>query len=149
MALALTKSSRQCLQICGTMLVCWTLATGGVRATDDDGSDEFETLQAREVLQGDDGLADLNLGIFVRRHVAVLWGPVPSQELKLRAEVRLRTMLPLADVRNELNVAGGDYFLPPASPPLSPPLPWKLPDIGPAEPPIPPADDVPLTPPGS
>jgi hypothetical protein len=40
----------------------------------------------------------------VRGRVAVLWGPVPSAGAARRAEMRLRTMIELIDVRNELIV---------------------------------------------
>lgn len=76
-----------------------------VRTADLNDSDEFDTLEARDVLCADAELRPLNLGVTVRDHIAVLWGPVPSRDLSLRAEIRLRSMLPLANVRNELVVS--------------------------------------------
>ena len=104
-----------------------------VQAIDIDGSDEFETMQAREVLRTDTDLEPLNLGVTVRHHVAMLWGPVPSQDLKLRAEVLLRTMLPFTDVRNDLNITVEN----PANPSNGPALPPYLPDVNPANPRVP------------
>lgn len=67
-------------------------------------ADLWQTIQAHKHLQEDDELAPLNLGLKVRGRVATLWGPVPSIELSVRAERRLRTMIQLIDVRNELIV---------------------------------------------
>src|SRR2546428_477337 len=66
--------------------------------------DLLQTLQANKRLQEDDVLAPFNIGVKVRGRVAILWGPVPTVELALRAEARLRMMIELVDVRNELIV---------------------------------------------
>jgi hypothetical protein len=77
---------------------------GPVSASEPDDSDNDETIQARRVLLENSQLARLNLGVHVREHIAVLWGPVPSGLLRLSAEIRLRSMLPSLEVRNELFV---------------------------------------------
>ncbi len=73
-------------------------------------ADLWQTIQAHQYLQEDEVLASLNLGLKVRGRVATLWGPVPSLELALRAERRLRTMIELIDVRNELVVTPDDRW---------------------------------------
>lgn len=100
--------------------------------------DLWQTVMACKLLQDDDVLAPLNLGVKVRGRVAVLWGPVPSVAMSLRAEARLRAMIELIDVQNELIVmpeAWSDgpvpasqppQFLPEKSPPPLPGLPRPL-----------------------
>ena len=92
-------------------------------------ADLWLTIQAHKHLQEDEVLAPHNLGLKVRGRVATLWGPAPSLELSVRAERRLRTMIQLIDVRNELIVMPDDprewmtpatrrpLFLPEKSPP--------------------------------
>jgi hypothetical protein len=70
--------------------------------------DIWQTIRARKVLFEDEVLGPLNLGVKVRNRVAILWGPVPSAELAVRAEARLRGMIELIDVRNELLVIPDD-----------------------------------------
>jgi hypothetical protein len=81
------------------------------------------TLLARQALGRDPALAPLNLGVRVHRRVAVLWGPVPSEALKARAEQVLRQLPDLLDVRNELHVVTPDdpppQYLPETLPPSS------------------------------
>jgi hypothetical protein len=101
------------------------LSIGLARASEFELSDEFETMQARAVLHADDELRLLNLGVTVHHHQAVLWGPAPSKGVSLRAEIRLRTMLPFADVRNELIVP--DDLIDQRE--LTPGTPLFLPDI--------------------
>ena len=67
-------------------------------------NDIVHTVQARKLIYDDPELSKLNLGIIVEDRVAILWGPVPSLDLGLRAESRLRDMIELRDVRNELFV---------------------------------------------
>lgn len=67
-------------------------------------ADLWQTIQAHKFLQEDDELAPLHLGLKVRGRIATLWGPVPSVDLAVRAERRLRRMIQLIDVRNELIV---------------------------------------------
>jgi hypothetical protein len=110
-------------------------------------SEEFETLEAREVLLADNELRSLNIGVTVRHHVAVLWGPVPSRELSLRAEIRLRTMLPLANVTNELFVIEERVLMHEGTA-LPSPIPLYLPDMLPVAPAPPAVPEEPmLTPP--
>jgi hypothetical protein len=100
--------------------------------------DVLLTLKARKLLHDDPELRRLGLGIIVENRVAILWGPVPTLDQGLRAESRLRGMIELRDVRNELDVietgSGG---------PVEPPRP----SIGApeAEPrPLPPTRGVPV-----
>ncbi len=72
-------------------------------------ADLIFTVKASQRLQQDEVLAPLNVGVRVRNRVAVLWGPVPSVELALRAEAKLRAMIEFVDVRNELIVMGDDW----------------------------------------
>lgn len=114
------------------------------------------TIQARRALLRDKELGGLNLGVQVHNRVATLWGPVPTAELAFKAEVCLRELIELTEVRNQLFVTGDDVpangppqpsgatFLPPAAPPALPGLPT---DKLPAAPPPPPAQAVQPAPP--
>lgn len=62
------------------------------------------TIRARKMLLEDPHLGSLNLGVRVEQRIAVLWGPVPSVEIGWQAEERLRTMIELAEIRNEMLV---------------------------------------------
>src|SRR5258705_339165 len=75
---------------------------------DRDLADFLQTVQACKRFQEDELLAPLNIGVKVRRRVAILWGPIPNAELALRAEQQLRTMIELIDVRNDLIVMPED-----------------------------------------
>ena len=91
-------------------------------------ADVLQTMQACKRLQEDELLAPLNVGVKVRGRIAVLWGPIPTTELALRAEQRLRQMIDLIDVRNQLIVMPEDLRdvpVPHTSPPLF--LPEKSP----------------------
>ena len=66
--------------------------------------DLWQTVQARKMLLDDPQLGQLNLGVKVSNRMAVLWGPVPSQELSFRAEQKLRGMVELVEVRNALTI---------------------------------------------
>jgi hypothetical protein len=105
------------------------------------------TMQARRALLLDTELAPLNLGVRVHNRVATLWGPVPSADLAFKAEQRLRGLLELLAVRNDLIIAPGSA---PAMAPLPasflplPPSP-ALPAIAPghaAPPPLPPPPTI-------
>ena len=97
-------------------------------------ADLVQTVKACTHMQDDEVLAPLNIGVKVRGRIAVLWGPVPTVELALRAEQRLRQIIELTDVRNELIVMSDDLrdvpvpagptplFLPEKTPP---PLPGR------------------------
>src|SRR5205807_15286 len=66
--------------------------------------DLWHTVQARKLLLGDPLLGPLNVGVKVANRKAVLWGPVPSQQLSSRAEQRLRTMFELTEICNRLTI---------------------------------------------
>src|SRR5947207_6099690 len=65
---------------------------GTIRLAPDPTQDLGHTIQARRLLLEDPDLAPLNLGVRVRNRVATLWGPVPSADLALKAELRLRAL---------------------------------------------------------
>ena len=91
------------------------LASGVSRAQPTDQAmfrDLTQTLQARKLLLDDPQLGPLNLGVRVTNRIAVLWGPVPSQELSFRAEQRVRTMFELIEVRNRMTIVGRDDAAP-------------------------------------
>jgi hypothetical protein len=96
--------------------------------------DLVQTVQARKLLLEDPVLGPLNLGVKVTGRVAILWGPVPSQELSFRAEQRLQTMFELAEVRNRLTIESDDNAAP--NVPLAPNAPRMLPDALPPALPI-------------
>lgn len=148
MAAILFFSPGQALWWFGTILIHLSVTMSPLRAGDLVGTDEFETLQAREVLLADDELRSLNLGVTVRRHVAMLWGTVPSKKVSLRAEIRLRTMLPLTDVCNDLVVVEERILLEEGTT-LAAPLPLVLPEtIRQTAPSLPTEEEeTPLTPP--
>src|SRR5450755_115852 len=93
------------------------------------------TIQARGLLLRDRELAALNVGVRVRNRVAVLWGPVPSAEMAFKAEVYLRGLVELIEVRNELHVTGEP--LPVLGGLPSPPA-FHLPELPPTLPALPP-----------
>jgi hypothetical protein len=98
--------------------------------------DVRQTMQARKLMQDDPELAHFNIGVIVTDRVAVLWGPVPSAEVAFRAELCVRTMVELVQVRSELFVS---ELLEPIRAPLKidiPPLflPEHLPPKLPVEP---------------
>jgi BON domain len=116
--------------------------------------DMMLTLQARRALLRDPVLGPLNLGVHIRNRVATLWGPVPSAELGFKAELCLRGLVEVVEVRNDLLVTGEGAaaqtlpsplpptFLPPPSPPALPGLPTEVP-LPPVAAPMAPAIGVP------
>ncbi len=64
--------------------------------------DVRQTMQARKLLANDPELSAWNIGVVVTDRVAVLWGPAPSADIALRAEMCLKAMLDLVEVRNEM-----------------------------------------------
>jgi hypothetical protein len=96
-------------------------------------ADVLHELRARQTLLSDRQLAPLNLGVSVRRHVAVLWGPIPSAVLRKRAIEALKQLPELMEVRDELHVQPTEEAAPAVArgTPLRPPA---LPDVprGPA-----------------
>ena len=112
-------------------------SNGQIQAPPDRSFTDFlQTVQACQRLQEDELLAPLNVGVKVRHRVAVLWGPIPTAALALRAEQRLRTMIELVDVRNDLIVMPEDLRDVPVPPVQERPL--FVPEKGP-----PPLLDVP------
>ena len=91
--------------------------------------DLWQTVQARKAIQDDPQLASLNLGVKVSNGVAVLWGPVPSRALALRAEQHLRGMVELVEIRDQMAIESGD-----AAPLSAPQGPRYLPEPAPAAP---------------
>src|SRR5262245_4154178 len=87
------------------------------------GRDFRQTIQARKLLHDDPRLASLNLGVNVLEGVAILWGPAPSAQLAHQAEERLRGMIELVDVRNQLHVSDES-----SSPAQQPAIPQFLPE---------------------
>jgi BON domain len=65
-------------------------------------------LFAREALLRDEALARLNLGVTVHGETAILWGTVPNIALSRRAEEKVRGVLGLVQVKNELRIEAGD-----------------------------------------
>lgn len=141
---------------CGAGIITAPNAPGNARsaaATRDLGL----TIQARRALLRDKDLGGLNLGVHVHNRVAILWGPVPTVELAFKAEVCLRELIELTEVRNQLFVTGDDAppsgvaqpvlpaFLPPASSPVLPGLPTD--NVPTARPPAAPPRVIQPTPP--
>jgi hypothetical protein len=110
----------RCLLLLITILV-GTTTPAHAAPPDRDLTDFLQTVQACKRLQEDELLAPLNVGVKVRRRVAILWGPIPNAELALRAEQQLRTMIELTDVRNDLIVMPEDLRDVPV-PAVQPPL---------------------------
>lgn len=81
------------------------ISGGPVRKAGDPSRDLRQTTQARALLVQDPALTGYNIGVIVQDRVATLWGPVPSADVAFRAELCLRAMLELAEVRNELFVS--------------------------------------------
>ncbi len=115
-----------------------------IKAGVDPSRDLWQSMQARKLLQKDPELAAFNVGVSVRDRVAILWGSVPLAELSFKAELCLRTMTELAEIRNQLEVmeeAGtaprsgarpaAPLFLPEHAPPPLPKIP-RLPSLAPA-----------------
>jgi osmotically-inducible protein OsmY len=71
----------------------------------DPARDVRQTMQVRKLLLDEPELAQINIGVIVTDRVAVLWGPVPSPEVAFRAELCVRTMIELVEIRNELFVS--------------------------------------------
>ncbi len=115
-----------------------------IKASADPSRDLWQTMQARKLLQKDPDLSAHNVGVFVRNRVAVLWGSVPLAELSFKAEICLRTMTELAEIRNQLEVMeegttsspsgqrpASPLFLPEHAPPALPKIP-RMPSLAPA-----------------
>jgi hypothetical protein len=115
------------------------LITGSAEAQTTDSAlyrDLWQTVQARKLLMEDALLGPLNLGVKVTNRAAVLWGPIPSQQLSLRAEQCLRTMFELTEVRNCLTIEPMDDAFQRVPSPSGTPrfLPDPIPSVAPAAP---------------
>ena len=99
---------------------------GQSRINEDSARDLRQTIKARALLADEPELAALNIGVVVRNRVAILWGPVPSIEAAFRAELVLREMFELTEVRNELFVS--DLLVPVRKPLKIENAPEQLPD---------------------
>ena len=78
------------------------VSAGPARIGGDLSRDLRQTIQARRLLADDPDLAPWNIGVIVQDRVATLWGPVPSAEVAFRAEICLKSMIELTEIRNEL-----------------------------------------------
>ncbi len=67
-------------------------------------NDVVLTIHARTLFFEDEVLRPHNIGVRVQGRVAVLWGPIADMDLGLRAESRLRGMIELRGVCNELHL---------------------------------------------
>src|ERR1044071_9815392 len=95
-------------RLCGSIALILTtmlsecVSAGPARLGGDPSRDTRHTMQARRLLAEDPDLAPWNIGVIVQDRVATLWGPVPSAEVAFRAEICLKSMIELIEVRNEL-----------------------------------------------
>jgi hypothetical protein len=69
------------------------------------------TCRARQALTKDVLLAELNLGVSIHNGSVLVWGFVPSPELRQRAEKHLRALPGVTQVCSELQVLPPDDFL--------------------------------------
>src|SRR5438309_5194685 len=90
---------RGCCYIVGGIALWFGCASwvqaGPIRPARELSRDVLQTMQARELLHTDPDLRGLNIGVAVENRVATLFGPVPTAEVMLRAELCLRTMIGL------------------------------------------------------
>src|SRR6266446_3806353 len=104
---------RQCVGAALVLALSWLPCEAGIVATKPASPEAVSrdlglTLQARRLLLKDRELGPLNLGVRIRDRVAILWGPVPSAELALKAETCLRAMFEIVEIHNELLVTGDE-----------------------------------------
>jgi hypothetical protein len=79
------------------------------RTGSDPGRDCRLTLRARDVMLHDPALSGMtHLGVTVRGGVAVLWGAVPSSEAARRAELLVKQVPGIMEIRSELRVDSPD-----------------------------------------
>jgi hypothetical protein len=100
-----------------TLLLC--LGTGARAGEPTDLSayrDLRHTILARQAMLRDGPLAPHNVGVKVHNRIAILWGPVPSLQVRDRALLVLRGLPDLLEVRDETHVeepeTAGPEFLP-------------------------------------
>jgi osmotically-inducible protein OsmY len=86
-------------------------------------------LQVRKALED---LGDPKPGVSVRNRIVTLWGTVSSREASRKAEERLRQVLGLAGIRNELRIQAGSDSL--STEAVLAPLPRRAPFAEPAVP---------------
>jgi BON domain len=98
-------SHRWLLVACLMYFAVASARAGQTRVLGGPSRDVEQTIQARKVLADDPQLASCNIGVTVTDRVAVLWGPVPSAEVAFRAELCLKALNQLVEVRNELVVS--------------------------------------------
>ncbi|MBI2804993.1 MAG: hypothetical protein HYX68_08430 [Planctomycetes bacterium] len=89
----------------GVLLVAAPNHAGQRRGSAEVARDVRHTLAAQKLLADDPELAVWNIGVTVTNRVGVLWGPVPSADLAYRAEMRLRILVELVEIRNDLFVS--------------------------------------------
>ena len=102
--------TRTSIKIWGSLLLL--LGTGPLQAAElyPSVDDLLLCVQARTILNDDELLRPLNLGVRVRHREIELWGAVPSLELSLRAEIKLRTLLDCAESSQSTVCAPGADF---------------------------------------
>jgi hypothetical protein len=103
------------LQAC--LLILGTLA--GVALAEPADGDMQASLVARNALWDDPTLGKLNLGVSVRKGIAVLSGPVPSRAVADQAIERLRA---IAGIRQVVN----DTYIPSSDEPLAKSMPHPI-----------------------
>jgi osmotically-inducible protein OsmY len=87
-------------------LLAGVLAAGGARAGD--AEDVALTVAVRKALTRDEKLATLGLGVTVADGRVRVWGPVPSPDLVVLVEARIRDLAGVKVVTNEVHVLPRD-----------------------------------------
>jgi hypothetical protein len=90
--------------VAGVVLSLGVLAPACRAGADERVLDIHLTVLARQALQRDRLLANVNIGVHVKERVATLWGPVPSDKVAERAVRLLRQIPELREVRSELSI---------------------------------------------
>ena len=85
-------------------LTAFSAVAGSVRAEEPYIDDIVQTIRVRQILHEDEELRSQNIGVTVEKGIAVLWGPVTTLDLGLRAESCLRGIPEIRNVKNELIV---------------------------------------------
>jgi osmotically-inducible protein OsmY len=97
------------IALCGLLLLApAAFAAGPDSAPGRTASDRVRDLEtqvrARQQLAADEELAPFNLGVSVRDGVAVVWGPVPSPEVKAKALAAVENVRGIYKVKSEMYV---------------------------------------------
>jgi hypothetical protein len=96
------------------------------RAAFDSARDLEIQVRARQLLLADEELAPFNLGVSVQNGVAVVWGPVPSPELKAKALKTIENVRGVFKVESEMYVSHtAGTFVNPGGPRLLPDAPQQ------------------------